>query len=336
MGEARAEGSLKLRRVPSLNMGVTGATVVWALALVLQAVGHIYASNTSSMGCLSDREFGFVQRLSNRDLHEIGELVGIHLPMVSMTSDERGSYVINRVRCLSADGLLLAQEALVELGHIGTEAQGAGQEEQGSRPTPPGVGAGIFDESITFFMGDNQDPADYEDRWKIEKEEAEREHAQANVDLDLENQDPADYEGDNHKKLMQEERLLAPGSCWNPARGPQVFFADPPVHLDPDDRTRHVQQEAGRLSTWDFRSEEMRLRAGVCFPPGSKLARPRSCKVFFSHMEMSEAQQKSGEVIVCVCVCVCVFLSLSLSLSVCVCLCASVCVCVSVCRSYIV
>ena len=232
-------------------MGVTVASVVW-VALVLQAVWHTYASNTSSMVCLSDSEFGFVSRLSNRDLYEIGELVGIYLPMVSMTPDEWGSHVINRVRCLSADGILLAQEALLELGHRGTEAQSAG--------------AGILDDRITSFMGDNQYPADYLDRLQIDQEVAEREHAQANVDLDLENQDPADYEDDNHKKLMQEERLLAPGSCWNPARGPQVFFADPPVHLDSDDRTRHVEQEAGRLSTWDFRREEIRLHA---FPPGS-------------------------------------------------------------------
>jgi hypothetical protein len=242
--------SLEAGKDTSLNMGLKN--VVWALlALVLQAVGNIEASNSSRIVCLSDSEFAFVQRLSRYDLYEIGELVGLYLPDPegSMSSPaEWGAFVIDRVRCLSPDGMLLVQEALLELGHSWTEPQ--------------------LDEAE--FL------------------------AQANVDMDL---DVARKSTEDEKhKLMREERLIAPASCWNPTRGPQVFFADPPVHLDPADPTRQIEQEAGKLSTWDFKSEEMRLRAGVCFPPGSKLARPRGCTIALQKGN-ALPHEKSGQVI---------------------------------------
>ena len=110
--------SLEAGRDTLLNL----TTVAWALALVLQAVGNIEASSSSRIVCLSDSDFGFVQRLSSRDLYEIGELVGIYGPEGSMSSPaEWGAFVIDRVRCLSPDGILLVQEALLELGHSGTE-----------------------------------------------------------------------------------------------------------------------------------------------------------------------------------------------------------------------
>ena len=289
--------SLEAGRDTLLNL----TTVAWALALVSQAVGNIEASSSSRIVCLSAGEFGFVQRLSSRDLYEIGELVGIYWPEGSMSSPaECGAFVIDRIRCLSPDVMLLVQEALVELGNSGT-VPGEGEQRQQWAARSDAAAAhhqtgalsnefkmpakqqqlrvdpadgkaypldsfldfygedegkfhfnrlstagqqGIWDESATLFVGENQDPVDYEDQWQ-------KELAQANVDMNL---DVARKSTEDEKdKLMREERLLAPASCWNPTRGPQVFFADPPVHLDPADPTRQIEQEAGKLSTRDFK-----------------------------------------------------------------------------------
>ena len=104
------------------------------------------------------------------------------------------------------------------------------------------------------------------------------------VDLD----DTPESERAVTSRLAQEaldaESLQVPLSCWDGQLGPQVFFFDPAVHLDPADATRHGTHRAGSLSVWDFESRHISLRPAICFPPNTALPRDgRGCHVSFTH-----------------------------------------------------
>ena len=199
---------------------------------------------------------GFLQRLSSRDLFELGELVGVTSTEVpAMDSGEWDSIVIDGVRCLSGDSLSLLREALTELGWK------AGAWRDGKMYTTLGAAT---DE---------------------EEEMREMELASSAVDLDVLVRDQEEESERSRQEELLKERLLVPRSCWDAARGPQVFFADPPVHLDPSDPARHIEYDAGRVGYWDFKSEFITMHAGVCFPPGSRIpqGQEEKCAVVFSH-----------------------------------------------------
>jgi hypothetical protein len=188
-----------------------------------------------------------------------------------MESGEWDSIVIDGVRCLPVDGLSLLRQALDELGCRADQWAGG---------------------KASAMLGSDTDDE--------EEEKMEMELASNAVDLEVLVQgDEEESRSSIHEALLA-ERLAVPGSCWDGKRGPQVFFADPPVHLDPGDPTRHLEYDAGRLGFWDFKSELVALRAGVCFPLGSLPAQATvangSCRVVFSHSNQV-ASTDTGEMV---------------------------------------
>ena len=232
------------------------------------------AGIAQAMACLDGSQVGFLQRLSSRDLLELGELAGVTAMDGTSLSAEWDSVVIDSVRCLPPAGSELVKEALIELGY-----------RKGQWATEVGSGG-----SYTLSVGSQGDLFEVEDRVNSML-------ARDAVDLDVHH----DNEEEVHRRRAHDarlgERLIVPGSCWDAARGSQVFFADPPIHLDPADPTRHSEYAAGQLGMWDFGSEQIVFRAGVCFPPGSPYTNGQNrCKVFFTHSQQSDPESL-GEVV---------------------------------------
>jgi len=221
--------------------------------------------------CLDESAFSFLRRLSSRDLFELGELVGVASSAstpVSVDSAEWDNVVVEGVRCLPADAAALVREALAELGHC-------------HQPTRRAPAAAL----------EARGPEELLDELPQEQLDA---LARDAVDLVVD-EGSEDYAARRAHETRAAERLQVPLSCWDANRGPQVFFADPPVHLDPADPTRHLQVDAGSLSERDFPSELVRFRAGVCFPPGAPVPSDRACTVWFSHTHMATELQNVGE-----------------------------------------
>jgi hypothetical protein len=219
--------------------------------------------------CLDDGELAFLRRLSSCDLFELGELVGVASSAstpVPVDSAEWDSVVVEGVRCLPADAAALLREALAELGH------------QPTRRAPAAALAARGPEELLDELPQEQLDALARDA----------------VDLVVDEGSVDDAARRAHETRAV-ERLQVPRSCWDANKGPQVFFADPPVHLDPADPTRHLELDAGSLSERDFPSELVRFRAGVCFPPGAPVPPDRACTVWFSHAHMPTELQNVGE-----------------------------------------
>lgn len=259
-GGASASGAASTGRAqptadrPDASFAMAGVASAWAVRATADLLCNGLCERPHAFRVYIFRWAGFLQRLSSRDLFELGELVGVtSTELPAMDSGEWDSIVIDGVRCLSGDSLSLLREALVELGWKADTWR---------------------DGKVYTTLGAATDD---------EEEMREMELASSAVDLDVLVRDQEEESGRSRQEELLKERLLVPRSCWDAARGPQVFFADPPVHLDPGDPDRHIEYDAGRVSYWDFRSEFVTMRAGVCFPPGSRIPQQETCDVVFTH-----------------------------------------------------
>ena len=219
----------------------------WLLLCVsLCACTCLAASAPPNLVCLSDVESTFLSRLSSHEQWELAQLAGVNPPATEpATWGDRA--VARRMQCLPSDRAALLVEALAELGCVPAEAnrQLAASTDSGdvtardigggtrSREQPPALSPHAQTTASDSFGGairaqHNAETGEFSERFRGPEEGEEGEEAAEEAAARL-----ADAIGDA-------EHLLAPGSCWNDALGPQVFFAEPAVHLDPADPSRHI------------------------------------------------------------------------------------------------